>query len=165
MNKTAHSNSLLKRPTFLKSLIPLVAIALFLGIGYGVLHLNAEILLIAAALVAGAIAVKPGYNYKEIESGIIESMMKDMPDSIAMVLMTGSSFLLIVISGELFAPAFKRLELAAKNFLVQLKIAVFLWYSCFRKVKQVCSCQARLESIQWIMRPGPLCVIPVLFLL
>jgi len=69
----------IKRPTFFQSLIPLIAIALFLGVGYGLLKLNAEILLIAAAVVAGVIALKLGYNYKEIENGIIESMMKGMP--------------------------------------------------------------------------------------
>ena len=66
-------------PTFTQSLIPLFAIALFLGIGYGVFHLNAEILLIAAAAVAGIIALRLGYTYKEIEGGIIESMAKGMP--------------------------------------------------------------------------------------
>ncbi len=67
------------KPTFIQSLIPLFAIALFLGVGYGVFHLNAEVLLIAAAGVAGIIALRLGYNYKEIEEGILESMMKGMP--------------------------------------------------------------------------------------
>jgi len=52
------------KPTFIQSLIPLIAIALFLGVGYGIFHLNAEILLIAAAIVAGIIALRLGYNYK-----------------------------------------------------------------------------------------------------
>ncbi len=68
-----------KVPTFTQSLIPLIAIAVFLGFGYGLLHLSAEILLIAAATVAGFIAVYLGYSYKEIENGIIKSMMKGMP--------------------------------------------------------------------------------------
>jgi NhaC family Na+:H+ antiporter len=71
--------SMKKKPTFILSIIPLIAVALFLGVGYGVFHLNAEILLIAAAMVAGLIALRLGYNYKEIEKGIIESMMKGMP--------------------------------------------------------------------------------------
>jgi NhaC family Na+:H+ antiporter len=68
-----------KIPTFTQSLIPLIAIVVFLGFGYGLLHLNAEILLIAAATVAGFIAVRLGYSFKEIENGIIKSMMKGMP--------------------------------------------------------------------------------------
>ncbi len=68
-----------KQPSFLQSLTPLIAIAVFLGFGYGILRLNAEILLIAAATVAGFIALRLGYTYKEIENGILESMMKGMP--------------------------------------------------------------------------------------
>ena len=67
------------RPTLLQSLTPLLAIALFLGVGYGVFRLRAEILLIAAAVVAALIARRLGYSYKEIEEGIIASMMKGMP--------------------------------------------------------------------------------------
>lgn len=68
-----------KRPTFIQSIIPLISIVFFLGFGYGLLHLNAEVLLIAAATVAGLIALRLGYSYKEIETGIIKSMMKGMP--------------------------------------------------------------------------------------
>jgi len=68
-----------KKPSFIQSLTPLILIAIFLGLGYGVLRLKAEILLIASALVTGLIAVHLGYSYKEIEEGIISSMMKGMP--------------------------------------------------------------------------------------
>ncbi len=68
-----------KKPTFFQSLLPLAAIALFLGVGYGIYHLNAEILLIAAAAVAGLVALRLGYSYKEMENGMLESMMKGMP--------------------------------------------------------------------------------------
>jgi len=68
-----------KKPSFFQSLTPLLAIAFFLGIGYGVLRLNAEILLLAAAAVAAFIALRLGYTYKDIENGILDSMMKGMP--------------------------------------------------------------------------------------
>lgn len=68
-----------KKPTFLQSLTPLIAIAVLLGGGYGYLKLDIEVLLIAAAAVAGFIALRLGYNYKEIENGILEAMMKGMP--------------------------------------------------------------------------------------
>ncbi len=74
-----------KRPTFLQSLTPLIAIALFLGVGYGILGLRIEILLISAATVAGLIAVRLGYTYKEIENGILESMMKGMPAMLVVI--------------------------------------------------------------------------------
>jgi len=68
-----------KKPTFLQSLTPLIVIAVLLGGGYGYLKLDIEVLLIAAAAVAGFIALRLGYNYKEIENGILEAMMKGMP--------------------------------------------------------------------------------------
>lgn len=76
-------------PTFLQSLIPLFAIAVFLGFGYGLYHLNVEILLIAAAAVAAAIGLRLGYTYKELEKGIIDSMMKGMP-AILIVIVVGT---------------------------------------------------------------------------
>ncbi len=74
-----------KRPSFLQSLTPLIAIALFLGLGYGILGLRIEILLIMAAMVAGLIAVRLGYTYKEIENGILESMLKGMPAMLVVI--------------------------------------------------------------------------------
>ena len=73
------SNNTKKKPTFIQSLIPLFAIAILLGGGYGYLKLDIEVLLIAAAAVAGLIALQLGYNYKEIQDGILEAMMKGMP--------------------------------------------------------------------------------------
>jgi len=66
-------------PTLWESLIPLLAIALLMGVGYGFYQLPAEVLLIAASAVAGLIACRLGYSFREIEAGIIESMMKAMP--------------------------------------------------------------------------------------
>ncbi len=61
------------------SLTPLAAMGMFLGVGYGVLRLPAEVLLIAAAAVAGVIARHLGFTYREIQNGVLESMMKGMP--------------------------------------------------------------------------------------
>jgi NhaC family Na+:H+ antiporter len=79
MQNQGGSGTGIRRPTLIQSVTPLLAMALFLGIGYGVLRLAAEVLLIAAAAVAGLIARHLGYDYKEIENGIITSMMKGMP--------------------------------------------------------------------------------------
>lgn len=68
-----------RKPTLFESIIPLITIALFLGVGYGVLGIRAEILLLAATAVAGALAWRMGYRYKDLEEGIINSMMKGMP--------------------------------------------------------------------------------------
>ncbi len=68
-----------KIPTLFQSLIPLISIALFLGVGYGVFHFRIEFLLIAAAAVSGVIALRLGYTYKEMEQGIVHSISKGMP--------------------------------------------------------------------------------------
>ncbi|UCE05419.1 MAG: Na+/H+ antiporter NhaC [bacterium] len=68
-----------RKPTFFESLLPLIFIALFLGIGYGIFKLRAEILLIAAAFVSGLIALRLGYSWQELEQGIVLSISKAMP--------------------------------------------------------------------------------------
>lgn len=68
-----------RTPTFFESLLPLILIALFLGIGYGIFRLKAEILLIAAAFVSGLIALRLGYTWRDMEDGIVLSISKGMP--------------------------------------------------------------------------------------
>jgi len=104
-------------PTFIQSLIPLFAIALFLGVGYGVFHLNAEILLIAAAAVAGGIAVKLGYSYKEIEGGIIESMAKGMP-AMLIVIVVGALIGSWIAAGTIPMLIFYGLQLISPKFFL-----------------------------------------------
>ncbi len=111
----AHKEKQKKKPTFFQSLLPLIAIALFLGIGYGVYHLNAEILLIAAAVVAGGIALRLGYSYKEMEKGMIDSMMKGMPAMLIVIVVgtiigswiaAGTIPMLIYYGLELISPQY-----------------------------------------------------------
>jgi NhaC family Na+:H+ antiporter len=68
-----------RTPTLFQSLIPILSIALFLGVGYGIYHLRIEFLLIGAAAVSGIIALRLGYTYKEMEEGIVHSISKGMP--------------------------------------------------------------------------------------
>jgi NhaC family Na+:H+ antiporter len=117
------------KPTFIQSLVPLFAIALFLGVGYGVYHLNAEILLIAAAAVAGTIALRLGYSYKEIESGIIESMAKGMPAMLIVIVVgaligswiaAGTIPMLIYYGLQLISPKFFLLTACVVSSVVSL---------------------------------------------
>ncbi len=68
-----------RTPTLFQSLIPILSIALFLGVGYGIFKLRIEFLLIAAAAVSGILALQLGYSYKEMEEGIVHSISKGMP--------------------------------------------------------------------------------------
>ena len=129
MKQTNQTSTEKAIPTFTQSLIPLFAIALFLGIGYGVFHLNAEILLIAAAAVAGIIALRLGYTYKEIEGGIIESMAKGMPAMLIVIVVgaligswiaAGTIPMLIYYGLQLISPKFFLLTACLVSSVVSL---------------------------------------------
>src|SRR5210317_869673 len=126
VNKTVAEKT---RPTFIQSLLPLIAITVFLGIGYGVFHLNAEVLLIAAAVVAGTIAMRLGYSYKDIETGILESMMKGMPAMLIVVVVgaligswiaAGTIPMLIYYGLQLITPKFFLLTACLVSSVVSL---------------------------------------------
>jgi NhaC family Na+:H+ antiporter len=68
-----------KKPTLIVSLIPLVLMALFLSIGYGILHIRAEILLVSVASLSGVIAWAHGHSWKSLQDGIVESVSAAMP--------------------------------------------------------------------------------------
>lgn len=68
-----------RRPTTFEATLPIAGMALLLGVGYGVYHYPVEILLIAASVVAGLVALRLGYTWKDIEAGIIDSIAKAMP--------------------------------------------------------------------------------------
>ena len=53
--------------------------ALFLGVGYGIFRIKAEILLVGAAAVAGILSKFLGYTWKELQTGIVESIKSAMP--------------------------------------------------------------------------------------
>ncbi|HEY1048890.1 MAG TPA: hypothetical protein VGE39_04015, partial [Prosthecobacter sp.] len=67
----APTASLHRKPTLGEALVPLLAVALFLGVGYGVYGLSAEVLLVAATAVASLAAWRIGYTWRELEAGIV----------------------------------------------------------------------------------------------
>lgn len=77
-----------RKPSFGLALVPIISMALFLGIGYGVFTLRIEILLLSAAFVAGLVGLKLGYSYKEMENGIMDSIRKGMP-AMSVVIIVG----------------------------------------------------------------------------
>jgi len=89
-----------RRPTLLDALIPFIAMASFLGIGYGVFHFRIEILLLAAAAVAGIIGLKLGYSWKELEEGIMKSIHKGMP-AMSIVIIVGIMIASWIVSGSI----------------------------------------------------------------
>ena len=104
-------------PSVAQSVTPLIAMGLFLGVGYGVLRLPAEALLIAAAAVAGLIAHRLGFSYKEIENGILVSMMKGMP-AMLIVIVVGALIGSWIACGTIPMLIFYGLKLISPTFFL-----------------------------------------------
>ncbi len=75
-----------RTPTLAEALFPIVAIALFLGVGYGVFRLSIEVLLLGASALTGLVAYRMGLSYKDLEEGIVKSIGKGMPAALIMIM-------------------------------------------------------------------------------
>lgn len=106
-----------RKPSLAVSITPLVALAIFLGIGYGVLRLRIEILLLAATAVAGVLAFRLGYNYKELETGILESLMKGMP-AMLIVIVVGALIGSWIAAGVIPMLIYYGLEIISPQFFL-----------------------------------------------
>src|SRR5512139_3943789 len=74
-----------RRPSFGVALIPLISMALLLGVGYGVYRIKAQILLVAAATVTAFLGLVLGFKWQDMERGIVESIRKALPAILIML--------------------------------------------------------------------------------
>jgi len=74
-----------RRPSLGVALIPLIAMALLLGVGYGVYKIKAQILLVAAATITAFLGLLLGFKWRDMERGIVESIHKAMPAILIML--------------------------------------------------------------------------------
>jgi NhaC family Na+:H+ antiporter len=74
-----------RRPSFAIALIPLISMALLLGVGYGVYKIKAQVLLVAAAFITGVMGLILGFKWKDMERGIVDSIHKAMPAILIML--------------------------------------------------------------------------------
>ena len=74
-----------RRPTLGEALTPLIAMGLFLGLGYAWQGFRIEVVLLASAGMAGFIARRLGYSWKEMEQGIVSSLAKAMPAMLILI--------------------------------------------------------------------------------
>ncbi len=72
-------------PSFAVSLVPLILMALLLGVGYGIYKIKPQVLLVVAAFLTGTIGVLLGYTWKDMERGIVESIRKALPAILIML--------------------------------------------------------------------------------
>lgn len=74
-----------KRPSLGWSLVPLAAMLVLLAVGYGVLGLAPEPLLILSAIIAGLVALRMGLSWEEMLLGIREKLDAAMPALLVLI--------------------------------------------------------------------------------
>lgn len=68
-----------KKPTFIQAVTPIIFMMITLVAGVGYMKLKAEPILILVAFLSGAIAIKLGYSWDEMQKGIVEKISMSMP--------------------------------------------------------------------------------------
>ena len=72
-------NTTPRAPTLLESIVPLVAVALSLGVGYGWMGYRIEVMLLVGTTVAALLGWRLGFSWREMERGITDSLSTAMP--------------------------------------------------------------------------------------
>ena len=93
-----------REPGLLVALIPLVAMALLLGIGYGIYRVRAQVLLVAAAFLTGCLCRILGFTWNEMQQGIVESIRKALPAILIMLCVGVLILILFGVTGFTMAP-------------------------------------------------------------
>jgi len=74
-----------RTPSFIVALIPILAMGLLLGVGYGVYKIKPQVLLVAAAFLTGVLGFLLRFTWKDMERGIVDSIRKAMPAILIML--------------------------------------------------------------------------------
>ncbi|MDH4196108.1 MAG: Na+/H+ antiporter NhaC [Candidatus Aminicenantes bacterium] len=74
-----------RAPSFWVALIPVVAMALLLGVGYGVYQIKSQVLLITAAFITGCLGLILGFKWADMQKGIVDSIHRAMPAILIML--------------------------------------------------------------------------------
>ncbi|MCK4760070.1 MAG: Na+/H+ antiporter NhaC, partial [Candidatus Aminicenantes bacterium] len=85
VNEKQNQTQKSKEPSLVIALIPLVAMGILLGVGYGVYKIPAQVLLVAAAFITGILGLILRFKWKEMEEGIVNSIHKAMPAILIML--------------------------------------------------------------------------------
>jgi len=124
-----------RKPSFGIALLPLIAMALLLGVGYGVYKIRPQVLLVAAAFLTGCLAWVLKLSWKEMQTGIVDSIHKAMP-AILIMLCVGVLIGTWMAGGTIPMVIYYGLKLISPKF--------FLVTACF-----VCSLVALATGTSW----------------
>jgi NhaC family Na+:H+ antiporter len=67
------------------AVLPLLAMGLLLGVGYGVYKIPPQVLLVAAAFLTGCLGFILHYSWKDMQQGIVDSINRAMPAILIML--------------------------------------------------------------------------------
>ena len=124
-----------KSPRLAVALLPLIAMALLLGVGYGIYQIRPQVLLIAAAFLTGCLGVLLKFRWEDMQKGIVESIAKAMP-AILIMLTVGVLIGSWMASGTIPMIIYYGLKLISPKF--------FLVTACL-----VCSITALATGTSW----------------
>lgn len=106
-----------KKTTLVLALLPIVAMILLLGVGYAVMGLSPEVLMLVSAAIAGVIAIYLGYNWDDIMDSIVGKLSKTMP-AIFILIIVGFMIGSWMIGGTIPMMVYYGLKIISPNFLV-----------------------------------------------
>jgi NhaC family Na+:H+ antiporter len=124
-----------RTPSFGVALIPLIAMGLLLGVGYGVYKIRPQVLLVAAAFITGCMGLILHFKWEDMERGIVDSIHKAMP-AILIMLCVGILIGAWIASGTIPMVIYYGLKLISPKF--------FLVTACF-----VCSLTSISTGTSW----------------
>ncbi len=124
-----------KEPSIAVALIPLIAMGILLGVGYGVYRIAAQVLLVAAAFITGTLGLILRFKWKEMEEGIVNSIHKAMP-AILIMLCVGILIGSWIACGTIPMVIYYGLKLISPQY--------FLFTACF-----VCSLTSLATGTSW----------------
>ncbi len=134
-NKTANVQQKTKEPSLAVALIPLIAMGILLGVGYGIYKIRPQVLLVAAAFITGCLGLYLRFKWKEMEEGIVNSIHKAMP-AILIMLCVGILIGSWIASGTIPMVIYYGLKLISPKY--------FLVTACF-----VCSITSLATGTSW----------------
>ncbi len=124
-----------KKPNLTVALIPIVAMGLLLGIGYGIYKIPPQVLLVSAAFITGCLGLLLRFSWQEMERGIVDSIHKAMP-AILIMLCVGILIGAWIASGTIPMVIYYGLKLISPKY--------FLVTACF-----VCSITSITTGTSW----------------
>ena len=124
-----------KKPGLVIALAPLVAMGTLLGVGYGIYQIRPQVLLVCAAFITGILGLYLRFQWKDMESGIVDSIHKAMP-AILIMLCVGILIGSWIASGTIPMVIYYGLKLISPKY--------FLVTACF-----VCSLTSIATGTSW----------------